>query len=373
MKINRRQFFTAATATLLALTRTKVSAANTEAYDTATIVDGCGGPGGFSSDPVAPLTGTMIQDVRDSGITCVNFTIGSVGNRPESEAFEAIFRDLAYWENEFDHHPDVFLKVKKFSDVALAKSSRRLGLIFGLQDGVAFANDLTKLEVLSRFGIRIIQPTYNLRNILGDGCLEPDNAGLSKTGHEAIHRMNELGVLVDLSHCGRETTADAMIASTKPVAFTHTGCAAICDHPRNKTDEQLRGLAEKGGVAGIYFMPYLRKGGQQMAEDVIRHLEHAIQVAGEDHVGVGTDGSISPVQLTPEYVQRHKEEVASRRKAGIGAPQETEDVFLFVPDLNASRRFETLGNLLLKRGHSQSRVDKILGGNFARLFQSVWV
>ncbi len=244
-------------------------------YNSAIVIDGCGGPGGFSVDPEAPLTGRMIDNVRQSGITCVNLTVGPVGNRPESQALEGIFHDLAYWENEIDHHPNVFLKIKKFEDIAVAKSSNRLGIIFGLQDGVAFENEPAKLQLLYRFGVRIIQPTYNLRNLLGDGCLESDNAGLSKSGQEAVQRMNELGILVDLSHCGRKTTMDAIAVSDKPVAFTHTGCAAIHNHPRNKTDEELRALAEKGGVAGIYFMPYLRPSGQQMAEDAIRHIDRS--------------------------------------------------------------------------------------------------
>src|SRR5215813_7851857 len=119
-------------------------------YKKAIVVDGCGSPAGFSADPQAPLTASMIDEIRNSGVTCVNLTVGPVGNRAELEAFEGIFQDLAYWENELDRHPDVLLKVKRFDDIALAKSSGRLGIIFGLQDGVAFETDLSQLEVLSR-------------------------------------------------------------------------------------------------------------------------------------------------------------------------------------------------------------------------------
>ncbi|HEY1583269.1 MAG TPA: membrane dipeptidase, partial [Chthoniobacterales bacterium] len=118
--------------------------------------------------------------------------------------------------------------------------------------------------------------------------------------------------------------------------------------------------------------PYLRTSGQQMAEDVIRHLEHALQICGEDHVGIGTDGTISPVQVTPEYRQAFVEEMAERRKLGIAAPGERADAFTFVPDLNTPRRFEKLACLLSKRGHSDRQIGKILGGNFDRLFREVW-
>jgi len=119
-------------------------------------------------------------------------------------------------------------------------------------------------------------------------------------------------------------------------------------------------------------MEFLRTSGQQMAEDVIRHLEHALQICGEDHVGIGTDGPISPVKVTPEYRKAYAEELAERRKLGISAPGERADAFTFVPDLNTSRRFETLACLLRKRRHSDSQITKILGGNFERLFREVW-
>ena len=247
-----------------------------------------------------------------------------------------------------------------------------MGLIYGLQDGIAFQDDLSRLDILHTFGVRIVQPTYNLRNLLGDGCLEPDGAGLSRAGREAVERMNALGILVDLSHCGRRTTRDALTASREPVAFTHTGCAAVAEHPRNKTDEELRALADRGGVAGIYFMPYLRAAGQPMAGDVVAHVEHAVRVAGEDHVGVGTDGSISATDLTPGYRARFQADLDRRKQAGIGAPGELASVYPFVPDLNAPRRIQRLGDLLRVRGHATARVEKILGGNFARLFADVW-
>jgi len=343
-------------------------------YRRAVVFDGCGGPGDGESDAEkgVRLTPRAVADARASGVTCVNVTVGPVGSRPGAEAFEGIVRDLAYWEREIETRPDVFMKVKTTRDLAAAKTGGRLGLAFGLQDGVAFSEDLSRLETLHALGVRIVQPTYNLRNLLGDGCLEPGDAGLSKRGRDAVERMDALRILIDLSHCGRATTRDALAAAARPAAFTHTGCAAVADHPRNKTDEQLRALAKKGGVAGIYFMPYLRTSGQPKADDVIRHLEHALDVAGEDHVGIGTDGTISAVELTPKYLEEFRKQLAARKTAGIGAPGEVEEVYTFVPDLNGPRRLEELTALLERRGHSGARIEKILGGNFARLLREVW-
>lgn len=108
-----------------------------------------------------------------------------------------------------------------------------------------------------------------------------------------------------------------------------------------------------------------------MAADVVRHVEHAPDVAGEDHVGIGTDGTISAVELTPKYLEEFRKQLAARKKAGIGAPGEVEEVYTFIPDLNAPRRLETLAGLLEKRGHSPARIEKLLGGNFARLLGDV--
>src|SRR6185436_9174861 len=154
-------------------------------------------------------------------------------------------------------HPETFASIRKAADIVAAKKAKRTGLIFGVQDGVAFESDLGSLEHLHRLGLRVVQPTYNRRNLLGDGCMETTNAGLSKTGVQCIERLNELGLLVDLSHCGRQTSADAIRASKMPVAFTHTGANAVTEHPRHRTDEELRAVADKGGVSGVFFMPYL--------------------------------------------------------------------------------------------------------------------
>jgi len=125
-------------------------------------------------------------------------------------------------------------------------------------------------------------------------------------------------------------------------------------------------------VTGIFIMPYLAKGNQPTADDVLRHLDHAINVAGEDHVALGTDGTISPTTLTPQYIENFRKTTRRRAELGIAAPYETETGYLFAGDLNTPERFETLAELLLARGHSESRVEKLLGGNLLRLFSQSW-
>src|SRR5262249_23009214 len=154
------------------------------------------------------------------------------------------------------------------------------------QDSWLFGRELFRLDTFFHLGLRVLQPTYNLRNLVGDGCLEKANGGLSLLGYEMVGRGNQLRVCLDFCHAGRSTMTDVVRASKKPVAVTHTGCAALVDVPRNTPDEQLRAVAEHGGVAGIYFMPFLRASGQATSEDVVRHIEHALKICGEDHVAI---------------------------------------------------------------------------------------
>lgn len=378
-EIDRRRFFAFSAAAAASLARpprafaraaTSPSAAGWPGYERAVVVDALGGVGAEKENDEEPLTASDLADARASGVTAVNVTVSSVGVL--EGAFEKTVRQIGSWERELNRHPDVLMKVRSAADLRAAKSAGRVGLIYGFQDTLPLGDQPARLDTFYRLGVRVIQLTYNRRNLAGDGCLEPGNAGLSRLGRDLVERMNALGVLVDLSHCGQRTTAEGIAASAGPVAITHSGCATLADLPRNKTDEELRKLAEKGGVVGIYLMPFLRTKGQPMAEDVIRHIEHAVYVCGEDHVGIGTDGSISPVAVTPEFVKRFREDIANRRRLGISAPGESEDVYTFVPDLNSPRRLETIAAQLQARGHSGERIGKVLGDNFARLFAEVW-
>lgn len=361
-----------ATAVALSLPAHRAAAADWFRYREAIVIDGLGGPGGLGNEPDAGLTEQEIKDTRESGVTCAHITVGSVGTTAPDTAFMNTVLGIAFWEREIDRNPDALSRVRTVTDISKAKKARRTGLIFGVQDGVAFETDLSRLESLHALGLRVVQPTYNRRNLLGDGCLEPANAGLSRNGVTAIERMNELGILVDLSHCGRQTAADAIRVSTKPVAFTHTGCQALADHPRNRTDAELRAVAEKGGVSGIYFMPYLSEGRQPTAADIVRHLEHMVQVAGEDHVSIGTDGNISPTVVDDKFKEAFATNTRERREAGIAAPWETEEGYLFATELNTPRRLATLAKMLADRRHNAARIEKILGGNLLRVFRETW-
>jgi membrane dipeptidase len=374
--VTRRRFVTSLTATALAASLSKAHARGARGddlkwrgYSRATVIDSLGSPGNANT-PDAPLSASDLADIRASGLTAINLTVGSVGSYAHD--YDNAISQIAYMDGQIAAHGDVLMKFRDARDFVAAKRAGKLAVIYGFQDTTPFGEDPERLETFLNLGVRIVQLTYNRRNLVGDGCLEPGDAGLSNFGRDLVERMNQHGVLVDLSHCGHRTTDEGIIASKKPVAITHAGCAALSNLPRNKTDATLKSLADHGGVVGIYLMPYLRTSGQPMAEDVVAHIRHALDVCGEDHVGVGTDGVVSAVQLTEEYKKAFADEIAERRKRGVSAPGETEAVYTFVPDLNTPRRFETIAALLAKSGTSDRVIEKVIGGNFLRLFAETW-
>ena len=318
---------------------------------------------GDSLDPRA------VQDAIESGMSAANVTMGFVAG--PMDPFEHSVAEVARWDRTVREHPRL-LKVWSADDIVQAQDEERLGIIFGFQNCAAVGDNVDRIDTFADLGVRIIQLTYNVRNQLGDGSMVAENRGLTPFGFEVLDRLHDRNVLVDLSHSGERTCLDAIRASEGPVAITHTGCRALSDLPRNKTDEELRRLADKGGVAGIYFMPFLETTGQPLAADVVRHIEHAIDVCGEDHVGIGTDGGTTRVDDMPRYREVIREEVRERAAAGIGAAGETPDVIPMIEDLQGPTQFRKLAGLLRANGHSWNRVEKVLGGNFLRLMRAVW-
>lgn len=341
------------------------------AYRRTLVIDALAHPGEPEHNPGAPLSAQTLESVRLSGLTAVNVTVGGIGSYAKD--FDTSVRNLAYWDEQIAAHPDRLLLVRDAADIAEAKRSGRLGLIYGFQDGTPLGDDSARVDLFAQLGVRVFQLTYNRRNLLGDGCLEPAASGLSSLGREVIERLNQRKLLVDLSHGSEPTTRDAITASKSPVAITHTGCAALAPLPRNKTDAELKLLADKGGVVGIYLISYfLRTEGQPVAADLIAHIEHAVDVCGEDHVGIGTDGIVAPIKFDDAYRERSARVILRRRELGIAAPGERPDAYGFLPDLNTADRFARIADLLAERGHRGARIEKILGGNFARLFKEVW-
>jgi membrane dipeptidase len=324
----------------------------------------------FPEPPRPALTPRILADARASGTTAVNITIGYVAG--PAEPFQASVAEAAQWTRLIREHPADLALVLTAADIERAKRTNKMGVILGFQNAAQMGDDPARVDLFADLGVRIVQLTYNLRNQLGDGSIVPEGRGLTDFGRQVVERLNANRVMVDLSHSGRQICLDAAAVSKQPISINHTGCRALVDLPRNKTDEELRLVAEKGGFVGIYFMPFLNLSGHASAADVVQHIEHAVNVCGEDHVGIGTDGGTTPIDDLEAYKEALRKEHEDRKAKGVAAPGERADTHPFVLDLRGPDQFRKLARLLAGRGHKPARIEKILGKNFVRYARDVW-
>jgi membrane dipeptidase len=206
------------------------------------------------------------------------------------------------WKKRIQDNPGRLVHATNAEDFVRAKKEGKVAVMFGFQNATMIENSIDNIDTLYEAGTRWIQLTYNQRNLLGDGCTERTNAGLSDFGIEAVERMNELGIVIDLSHCGRQTTNDGIKFSKTGASLNHTMCEALYkNHPRSKTDEQIRAMSDKGGVMGIICLGYMigpDPGGKTTLETYADHIDHAVKVAGIDHVGVAADFAIQGLEAS---------------------------------------------------------------------------
>lgn len=378
MPINRRRLLALASATgALALPVCAAAQINPDLFARMLIINALGDleDPNPSPSPAQPgegpsVSARVLADAHASGVTAMNVTIGYVFG--PGEPFEQSVREVAQWDVLIAAHSRDLLKVLTTADIHRAKAEKRIGVILGFQNAAMMGSHADRVDIFADLGVRVIQLTYNGPNALGGGALAPADDGLTPFGHEVIERLNAKRVIVDLAHSGKQICLDAARASRQPVAISHTGCRALTDLPRNKTDEELRLVASRGGFVGIYFMPFLTTGRNATSDDVIAHIEHAVKVCGEDHVGIGTDGSFTAVDDLNAYRVSLAKEIAERRANGISAPGERPDIFPFVIDLRGPDQLRRLADKLARRGHSTSRIEKILGLSFVRYAREVW-
>ena len=340
-------------------------------YDRAIIIDGLGGLG----DPYTPEEQLRISDrgwaeTLATGVTAIRDTVLPVGN--VADAWAEYQKGVAEKKNIFNANPDYLLMVRNAADILKAKREKKLGVILGTQDTAMVGPELDRLAQMKKDGVLTVQLTYNNRNLAGDGALEPANAGLSKLGRATIERIETEKLLLDLSHGGARTMAEAAAHAKRPLVISHTASRALTDHPRNTSDETIKAVADKGGVVGVYFMPFLTLDSKPKGDDLLHHVEHVANVAGEDHVGIGTDNGPLPMLLDAEAKERLRKWALERIKAGIAAPGEGVDVYPMVADYNSVDRYRRFAEDLRKRGWSEARLEKLMGGNFMRVYREAW-
>jgi membrane dipeptidase len=308
--------------------------------------------------------------MRMTGISAVRDTVLPVGNR--AMGWEEFKKNLDHYHRVLLANSERLKLVEKASEINNVKHEGKLGIILGTQDTAMIGPALDRVAEMKNNGIRCIQLTYNLANLSGDGSIEPRNAGISNLGRDTIRQIEAEKLLLDLSHGGARTIDEAIAYAKRPLTISHTGAREITDHPRNIADATIRAVAEKGGVVGVYFMPYLARDMHSSGAMLLDHLDHVASLAGEDHVSIGTDGGVLPVVLDAAAVEHAREDYEQRHAAGISAPGEGPDVFPLVRDYNSIDKLERLGNALLKRGWTIGRVEKLFGRNLIRLYGDAW-
>jgi membrane dipeptidase len=299
-----------------------------------------------------------------SGVTCVSWTVGAIHEQPYS--LEAAYDNLASMTHMLDNRPGFFVKALRAADIERAYRENKRAIILNFQNLDHIGADIDLLDRFYRMGVRIMQLTYNMRNAIGCGCTEATDTGLTEFGRRVVERLNTLGTLIDLSHCGPKTSMDAILHSTKPVAFTHTFARRLYAHDRGKDDDLLKAVAERGGYVGILAVPgFITAREKTTIDDFLDHVDYVVDLVGMDSVGLGTDffGFSLPANLAARidellgilgFQPEHRASFVQRI-------QKFEDYTLF-PNLLAG---------LARRGYREAKLEKLAGGNFLRIFREV--
>jgi membrane dipeptidase len=310
-----------------------------------------------------------VSDLKAGGIDALNITTCH---------FEADFpeacAEIARWHGIIAAPDTPWHQIETADDFDRARAAGKVGLIMGWQNSRPVADELDRFHFFRRLGLRIMQLTYNYRNQFGDGCLEPEEAGLTLLGRDAVRIMNELGIAIDLSHVGQKTMLDVIERSEQPVLITHANARALANLERNKTDDIIRLVAEKGGIIGASIYGPMcwdqDPNRKPTTDDFFRHLDYLVELAGIEHIGFGTD-----LATGANFARMAHERGHWRRWEGINRFNRCfgeEIPARYLADCNKHSDLPKITAQLLQRGWSEDDVRGYLGGNFRRVLAGIW-
>ncbi|MDT9600188.1 dipeptidase [Sphingosinicella rhizophila] len=308
----------------------------------------------------APMTDQLAADYRASGIDAILNGVGIGG----PDARDQVLSYFALWGHYVQVNSHVFTGVGKMADILRAKRDGKVAVIMGVQNSEHFLKK-EDVKFFYDLGQRVSQLTYNTQTRIGSGSTERVDGGLSDFGIAIVEEMNKVGMLVDVSHCGPRTTLDAIAASPRPIAITHSNCKALNDHPRLKTDEAIRACAAKGGVMGIAGVRnFVTAAEPTTLAAMVDHIDHAVKLVGIDHVGLGSDLDLYGYDDMPED---YKKWMLSILNPSYKFREKWD-----TDGFDHARRVYDLTEELLRRNYSKDNIQAILGGNFQRLLTSTW-
>ena len=322
-------------------------------YDEAIVIDGIVITRNWNADADKAL--------GKSGYTGFNASL-------DSGSLKRALVSLSDWHLRIKDNPDRFITATSADDFVRAKKEGKVAVMMGFQNTTPLENSIDNMDILFQAGTRWMQLTYNQRNLVGDGCTERTNAGLSDYGIQVVERMNELGIIVDLSHCGHATTNDGIKFSKTGVSINHSMCETLHKkHPRAKTDNQIKAMADKGGVIGIICLGYMigpNLGTDTTLDTYVDHIAHAVKIGGIDHVGLAADFAVQGLAATGATRENWYEPRLSRFKPSYKVQWPP-----WIPELDTPDRYRHVARLLDKKGFNTGDIEKILGLNWLRYFQ----
>ena len=306
---------------------------------------------------IAKWNRELFEDMHRGGLTAANCTV-SVW-----EGFQATVDNIARSNALMAESSDLVRPVRTTADITRAKEEGKTGILYGFQNAHAFEDQIGYVEIFKQLGVGIVQMCYNTQNLVGTGCYERDG-GLSGFGHEIVAEMNRVGIMCDLSHVGETTSREVIEASTKPVCYSHCLPSGLKEHPRNKSDAELKFIADHGGFVGVtMFTPFLRAGVDATVDDYVEAIEYVMNLVGEDAIGIGTDFTQGHDQAFFEWLTHDKG--YARRLTRFGKIINPEGI-------RTIGEFGNLTEALSRRGFSESQVRKIMGENWVRVLKDVW-
>jgi membrane dipeptidase len=359
--INRRQFTRGAAVSTLALATPSLSlssfaASNSTATRNALVIDAMG-------EIREVYTDSLCREMIDSGINSVTVTLCDPKSF-EAQAYEWAMDGVLEYDRLIEKESEFWLKATTIDDIYRAREQGKIALFFLFQNSTQFGRELDNVDIFYGLGVRSSQITYNYQNWAGAGCNEREGSGLTEFGLELVAKMNDIGMLIDLSHANMRTMADTIAASNTPVIVSHSCCKALFDHNRNTTDENIRALADKGGLFGVTQMrPFMTRQIDNAVHYYYEHIEHAINVGGIDSVCIGSDRDHRRLVLTEEYLQELQREE--------GENFDRSQWPLYFEELNGPRRMETIWDGLSSRGMGEADLEKLFGLNLERLYREV--